>query len=93
MISTEGAATRIDEDRLAWLALALSPALGPKRILDAMEHLKIASRLFELSLTDLEGLRFPAETAQFIFDGKARHAAEVAGVDRVSQRGEWIRVV
>jgi DNA processing protein len=82
MISTQGPTTRIDEDRLAWLALALSPGLGPRRILDAMRELKIASRLFEISLTDLEGLRFPAETAQFIFDGKARRAAE----------DEWERV-
>jgi DNA processing protein len=66
----------IDEDRLAWLAMALSPGLGPKRILDAMHELKSPSRLFGLSLTDLEGLRFPAESAQYIFDGKARHAAE-----------------
>jgi DNA processing protein len=84
MISTEGrepqaALQNIDEDRLAWLALTLSPGLGPKRILDAMQGLQTASRLFALSLTDLEGLRFPAETAQFIFDGKARRAAE----------GEW----
>jgi hypothetical protein len=27
----------LDEDRLAWLALTLSPGLGPKRILDAMQ--------------------------------------------------------
>ena len=89
MISTQGPATRIDEDRLAWLALALSPALGPKRILDAVQGLKIPSRLFELSLTDLEGLRFPAETAQFIFDGKARHAAEEEW-ERVSAQGATI---
>jgi DNA processing protein len=82
MISTQGPEpqttpqTQIDEDRLAWLALALSPGLGPKRILDAMRELKSAARLFALSLTDLEGLRFPAQSAQFIFDGKARHAAE-----------------
>ncbi len=89
MISTQGSPTRIDEDRLAWLALALSPALGPKRILDAMQELKIASRIFELSLTDLEGLRFPAETAQFIFDGKARHAAEEEW-ERVAAQGATI---
>jgi hypothetical protein len=29
----------ISEDRLAWLALALSPGLGPKRILDALQQL------------------------------------------------------
>jgi DNA processing protein len=66
----------LEEDRLAWLALSLSPALGPKRILGAMQELKTPSRLFALSLTDLEGLRFPVEAAQFIFDGKARRAAE-----------------
>jgi DNA processing protein len=72
----------LDEDRLAWLALALAPGLGPKRILDAMAHLESPSRIFSLPLTALEGLRFPAEAAQFIFDGKARHAAEE----------EWARV-
>ena len=76
------AAHDLDEDRLAWLALALSPGLGPKRILDAMRQLDTPSQLFALSLTSLEGLRFPAEAAQFIFDGKARQAA----------KEEWARV-
>jgi DNA processing protein len=71
-----------EEDLLAWLALALSPGLGPKRILDARRQLRAPSQLFELSLTDLEGLRFPAGTVHFIFDGKARRAAEE----------EWARV-
>ncbi|MGA2219654.1 MAG: DNA-processing protein DprA [Terracidiphilus sp.] len=75
--------TLLDEDRLAWLALVLSPGLGPKRILDAMRAFKQASRVFELTLTELEGLRFPAAAAQFIFEGKARQAAEE----------EWARVV
>ena len=72
----------LDEDRLAWLALVLAPGLGPKRILDAVKQLKAPSQIFELPLTALEGLRFPAEAAQFIFDGKARQAAEE----------EWTRV-
>jgi DNA processing protein len=67
---------RIDEDRLALLALALTPNLGPKRILDAMRELQCPAQLFALTLTELEGLRFPASAAQFIFDGKARRAAE-----------------
>jgi DNA processing protein len=77
------AAPRVDEDRLAWLALTLSPGLGPKRILDAMKQLNEPSQVFALSLTQLEGLKFPAQAAQFIFDGKARVAAEE----------EWARVV
>jgi DNA processing protein len=73
----------LDENRLAWLALALAPGLGPKRILDAVRELESASQIFTLPLTALEGLKFPAEAAQFIFDGKARRAAEE----------EWARVV
>lgn len=76
------ATPQLDEDRLAWLALALSPGLGPKRILDAMRELDAPSQIFTLPLTALEGLRFPVGAAQFIFDGKARQAAEE----------EWARV-
>jgi DNA processing protein len=67
---------QLDEDRLAWLALTLAPGLGPKRILDAVKQLKSASQIFALPLTALEGLRFPAAAAQFLFDGKGRRAAE-----------------
>ena len=45
-------------------------------------ELEAPSQIFPLPLTALEGLRFPAEAAQFIFDGKARQAAEE----------EWARV-
>jgi DNA processing protein len=72
----------LDEERLAWLALSLAPGLGPKRILDAVKELDAASRIFALRLTELEGLRLPAQAAQFIFDGKARQAAQE----------EWARV-
>ena len=71
-----------DEDRLAWLALSLTPGLGPRRILDAVKQLESAGQIFTLALTALEGLRFPAEAAQFLFDGKGRRAAEE----------EWARV-
>ena len=66
----------IEEGRLAWLALALSPGLGPKRILEAMQRLETPGEIFRLPLTALEALRFPAEAAQFVFDGKARATAE-----------------
>jgi DNA processing protein len=79
---TESAAALLDEDRLAWLALVLSPGLGPKRIVDAVAQLNAASQIFSLPLTGLEALRFPAQAAQFIFDGKARAAAEQ----------EWARI-
>lgn len=82
-------APRPDEDRLAWLALVLTPGLGPKRILDAMQELDAPSQVLSLSLTDLEGLRFPSEAAQFIFDGKARKAAEAEWA-RVAEQGARI---
>lgn len=72
----------LDEVRLGWLALALAPGLGPKRILDAVREIHSAAQIFTLTLTELEGLKFPAQAAQFIFDGKARRAAEE----------EWSRV-
>ena len=65
-----------DEDRLGWLALTLAPGLGPRRILDAMRQLDVASQIFGLPLTAIEALKFPAAAAQYIFDGKARAAAE-----------------
>jgi len=77
----------LDEDRLAWLALTLSPGLGPKRILDAMKQLESPSQVFSLPLTALEGLRLPAGAAQFLFDGKARKAAEAEWQRCVAQGG------
>lgn len=65
-----------EETRLAWLALAMSPGLGPKRIADAMRQVEAPIDILSLPLTAQEGLRLPAEAAQFIFDGKARAAAE-----------------
>ena len=67
---------QIDDDRLAWLALALTPGLGPRRILEAMQQMEAPGQIFGLTLTEIEALRFPAESAQFLFDGKARRAAE-----------------
>jgi DNA processing protein len=67
--------------RLAWMALALTPEMGPTRIARAMARLGAdggegAERLFEASLTELEGLGMPARAAQFVADGRARAAAE-----------------
>jgi DNA processing protein len=65
-----------DENRLAWLAMTLTPGLGPKRILKAAQTLTALSSLFRLSLTELEALNFPAPAAQYLFTGKARSEAE-----------------
>jgi DNA processing protein len=62
--------------QMAWLALILTPGMGARRVWKVIERLGEAERLFEASLTELEGLGLPAHSAQFCFDGKAREAAE-----------------
>jgi DNA processing protein len=74
------------DHRLAWVALTLTPGLGPKRILKAAQTLQDVSRLFSLSLTELEALNLPAPAAQFLFSGKARIDAEQE-LERVRQQG------
>lgn len=81
-LTQSSAAALPNDDRLAWLALVLVPGLGPRRILQAIRSLRSPSEVFRISLTELEGLRLPASAAQFIFEGKARQAAE----------SEWARV-
>jgi DNA processing protein len=70
--------------RLAWMALTLTPGMGPTRIARAVKALGAAERLFEVSLTELEATGMPAQSAQFIFEGKARAAAE----DEIHRVGE-----
>ncbi len=64
-----------DEARLAWLALVLTPQMGPTRSARVVRRLGTAERVFGASLTELEGAGMPAEAAQFVFDGRARAAA------------------
>jgi DNA processing protein len=61
---------------MAWMALTLTPGMGPTRIGRAVKSLGAAERLFEASLTELEATGMPAQSAQFIFEGKARATAE-----------------
>jgi DNA processing protein len=88
--------------RLGWMALALTPEMGPTRIARAMERLGAdaagrdangtgrafcgAERVFEASLTELEAAGMPAQAAQFVSDGRARAAAEKE-VKQVAEAG------
>jgi DNA processing protein len=78
--------TMQEQARLAWMALTLTPGMGPTRIGKAVKALGAAERLFEVSLTELEATGMPAQSAQFIFDGKARIAAEDE-MKRVAEAG------
>src|ERR1700727_2625771 len=74
-VSPETLSSEVQEARLAWLALTLTPGMGPTRCGRAVRRLGAAGRLFHASLTELEGGGVPAESAQFCFEGRARAAA------------------
>lgn len=64
------------EEKHAWLGLALTPGIGPRRLLRSVERCGSAARVLHLPLTELEGLALPAESAQFIASGEAAQAAD-----------------
>jgi DNA processing protein len=64
------------ETTLAWLAMALTPGLGPRRIQRAVRGMREPAELFRLPLTALEALQIPVASARFIAEGNARKAAE-----------------
>ncbi len=63
-------------ERLAFLALALTPGLGSRRILRLVQEKGSAAAILRLPLTALEGLRIPAQSAQAIADGQSLRAAQ-----------------
>ena len=60
---------------LYWLALALTPALGPTRGRKLAEHFESIDDVFQASLTELEALNLPAQSAQHIALGKSLELA------------------
>jgi DNA processing protein len=78
-----------EKARLGWMALALTPGMGALRIKKAMERLGTGSRVFEASLTELEGVGMPARSAQFVADGRALAAAE-GEMKRVAEAGGFV---
>src|ERR1700678_156696 len=85
-LAQQDAAVVREQARLAWVALTLTPGMGPTRIWKAMNRLGAAEQLLEASLTELEGTGMPAQSAQFVFEGKARAAAEDE-LKRVAEAG------
>ncbi len=75
MTASSALSESISTERLAWLALALTPGLGPRRILSAIRQTQSADEILHLPLTGLESLNFPAQAVQFIADGQALQAA------------------
>ena len=60
---------------LEWLALALTPGLGPTKTRKLVEHFGSAEAVFRASLTELEGSGIQAVTAQSIATGKSAELA------------------
>jgi DNA processing protein len=60
---------------LYWLALALTPGLGPTRGRKLVEHFEKVEDIFHASLTELEALHLQAQSAQHIALGKSLEMA------------------
>jgi len=71
-MATVGPAT---SNSLYWLALALTPGLGPTRGRRLAEHFRSVPEIFQASLTELEGLDLQAQSAQHIALGKSLELA------------------
>jgi DNA processing protein len=59
-----------------WLALSLTPGLGPTRIRKLIEHYGTPERVFQASLTELEATGMRAVSAQSIATGKSLELAQ-----------------
>jgi DNA processing protein len=59
-----------------WLALALTPGLGPTRIKKLIEHYGTAEHVFHASLTELEATGMRAVSAQSIATGRSLELAQ-----------------
>jgi DNA processing protein len=79
-----------DEAKLGWLALVLTPEMGPTRTARAVAHLGSAEKVFEAPLTELEAAGMPARAAQFCFDGRSRAAAEQEARRIIDTGGSYI---
>jgi len=73
-----------------WLALALTPGLGPTRIKKLVEHFGTAEHVFQASLTELEATGMPAVSAQSLATGKS---FEMAQEECGKAAGEGARII
>jgi DNA processing protein len=71
-----GAVSGLSLRRNFWVALALTPGLGPIRARKLVGRFGGIEPIFRASLTELEGAGLPAESAQSIALGRSLEAAE-----------------
>jgi DNA processing protein len=60
---------------LEWLAIALTPGMGPTRSRKLVEHFGSADAVFRASLTELESTGIPTVSAQSLATGKSAELA------------------
>jgi DNA processing protein len=75
-----------------WLALSLTPQLGPTRGRRLVEHFGDIERVFHASLTELEASGIPAAAAQSLALGKSYELAEDE-IAKTSQAGASILAI
>src|SRR5512146_1841887 len=68
-------ATTGTSNSIYWLALSLTPGLGPTRVRKLVEHFGSVQEIFHASLTELEGANLQAQSAQHIALGKSLEMA------------------
>ena len=78
------------EKALAWLALSLTPGLGPTRVRRLVEYFGGAVAVLRASLTELESTGILASSAQSLGTGKS---AELAQEELARAAGIGVRVV
>lgn len=64
------------EQTLQWLALGLTPGLGPTRVRHLVEHFGSVAAIFRASLTELEATGLMAVSAQALGTGKSLELAQ-----------------
>jgi DNA processing protein len=73
-----------------WLALTLTPGLGPTRARKLVEYLGGIENVFRASLTELEAAGLPGHSAQSIGTGKSQEMAQEELVRAASAEAEVI---
>jgi DNA processing protein len=82
--------TSNDRPELLWLALALTPGLGPTRARRLVEHFGGIDAVFQASLTELEAAGIQAVSAQSVATGQS---LELAQEEKVRAAAAGVQVI
>ena len=72
---SESAVSPATTHTLEWLALSLTPGLGPTKARKLVEHFGSAEAVFRASLTELESTDIQVSSAQSLATGKSAELA------------------